>query len=69
MRPSSSDLENNLYGRYGMRLEEDGKWTVFDSLTPSGREARMMVGISEERARGYVERLNAISSKRHGGRS
>ncbi|MFN7092287.1 MAG: hypothetical protein ACK4P4_17255 [Allorhizobium sp.] len=52
-----------------MRLEEDGKWTVFDSLTPSGREARMMVGISEERARGYVERLNAISSKRHGGRS
>lgn len=47
--------------RYQMRQEEDGTWTVFDKSTSSGRENRMMIGLTEVRAQAYVDRLNARS--------
>jgi hypothetical protein len=52
--------------RYQMRQEEDGTWTVFDTTTSSGRENRMMIGLTEVRAQAYVARLTAGSP--HSGR-
>lgn len=53
-------MDNDPSKRYQSRQENDGSWTVFDASTPIGREARMISGVSEERARQYLERLNRL---------
>ncbi len=53
-------MDNDPSARYQSRQENDGTWTVFDTWTPSGREARMISGVSEDRAGQYLERLNRL---------
>lgn len=53
-------MVNDPNGRYQSRLENDGTWTVFDTWKPIGREARIISGVSEHRARQYLERLNRL---------
>ena len=50
-------------GRYTMRQEENGTWTVFDTELPPSSENRIMYGITHERARQYVEHLNKARFK------
>jgi hypothetical protein len=54
-------MDHDPSARYQSRQENDGTWTVVDTSTPSGREARMISGVSENRARQYLERLNSLS--------
>ena len=51
----------SVIDRYALRQEQDGTWTVFDTTAPTGRESRMMVRLSKERAQQYQERLNGAS--------
>lgn len=53
-------MDNKPSERYQSRQESEGTWTVFDTWTPIGRESRMMRGVSEHRARQYLERLNGL---------
>jgi hypothetical protein len=53
-------MVNDPGGRYQSRQEDDGTWTVFDTWTPIGREARIITGVSEHRARQYLGRLNRL---------
>lgn len=48
--------------RYAMRREDNGTWTVYDTTLPPSGEIRIMYGISQERARQYIERLNRARS-------
>ncbi|MET3588464.1 hypothetical protein ABID21_004600 [Pseudorhizobium tarimense] len=52
-------MKGDWDNRYQMRQEDDGTWTVFDTTATSGRENRMMVGLTEVRAQTYADRLNA----------
>jgi len=44
--------------RYDIRHEDDGTWTVFDTTPIQSKEPRIMYGLTENRARQYLERLN-----------
>ena len=49
--------------RYALRREDNGSWTVYDTTLPPDGENRIMYGISQERARQYVEHLNKVRSR------
>ena len=49
--------------RYAMRPEDDGTWTVYHTQSLPGIESRIMYGISEDRARKYIDHLNSRLAK------